>query len=93
LGSPLGSRIKEMEAHTSPFRALGFTVAAFFAFYATWALVVPLAGKDHPIHRLFPPHIYAIMLPSLALTVAFSSAAILAGLHFLRKGHGRSKSD
>lgn len=36
---------------------------AIFAYYTVWVIILPFADKDHFIHSLFLPRLYAILLP------------------------------
>uniref|UniRef100_UPI00358DE4D6 dolichol phosphate-mannose biosynthesis regulatory protein n=1 Tax=Myxine glutinosa TaxID=7769 RepID=UPI00358DE4D6 len=55
-------------------RTLGVGLAGFsalvFTYYTVWVLVLPFVDEGQPVQKLFPPRIFAILLPIVAVLLA-----------------------
>lgn len=40
-----------------------------FLYYSFWVLVLPFVDDDQPLHALFPPRHFAVVLPAYAILV------------------------
>ena len=54
-------------------RALGAVLlvasTAGFVYYTVWTLALPFVDADQPLHRLFPPRHWAVIVPAYAIAV------------------------
>lgn len=51
-------------------RAAGYGMmlvsAVIFVYYTIWVVLLPFVEKGHAIQRLFPPRMYAVIIPVVA---------------------------
>ncbi|XP_006458105.1 hypothetical protein AGABI2DRAFT_63676 [Agaricus bisporus var. bisporus H97] len=55
------------------------TAAVVFAYYTTWAILLPFFDSSSYIHGLFPPREWAVRLPAFILVLGLTVIGIFAG--------------
>ncbi|KAI0306436.1 dolichol phosphate-mannose biosynthesis regulatory [Multifurca ochricompacta] len=67
------------------------TAATIFAYYTTWAILVPFFAASSPIHAWFPPREWAVRLPAFILVVGLSAIGAFVGSTIIKENQKRAQ--
>lgn len=62
-----------------------------FAYYTTWAILLPFFDASSPIHNYFPAREWAIRLPAFVLVLGLSGIGFFVGSTIMKENRKKAQ--